>query len=202
MTTYPDKNKQRPYVKPQVKQRRQALKRFWLGVFVAFVGGYSLACVYQPALLTTWVQAYLGGHEASSPSQHSLKASQRLKPKLEFYTLLTQEKTTPNKSKPLKVVPPRAPVQAVAAEPVQVSESTRVYVLQLASFQRREDAEHMQASLIMRGLDATIKTVTQQGAAWHRVMMGPFASHAEAEKVQGSIARSERISGMIRRMDV
>jgi cell division protein FtsN len=202
MTTYPDKNKQRPYVKHQVKQRRQSLKRFWLGVFVAFVGGYVLAYVYQPTLLTTWVQAYVGGHEASSVSEHGIKSSQRLKPKLEFYTLLTQEKATPNKSKPLKVVPPRVPVQAAAAKPVQASEPKRVYMLQLASFQRREDAEHMQASLIMRGIDATLKTVTQQGVAWHRVMMGPFASQSEAEKAQGSIARSERISGMIRRMDV
>jgi cell division protein FtsN len=202
MTTYPDKNKQRPYVKQQVKQRRQSLKRFWLGVFVAFVGGYVLAYVYQPVLLTTWVQAYLGGHEVSPASSHGMKTSQRSKPKLEFYTLLTQEKATSHQPKPLKVSPPLVPVQTAATEPVQASQLKHVYMLQLASFQRREDAEHMQASLIMRGLEATIKTVTQQGVAWHRVMMGPFVSQSEAEKTQGKIVHSEHISGIVRRMDV
>ena len=146
--------------------------------------------------ITSWVQAHIGGAVLVPVEDNQIQAAQLPKPKFEFYTLLTQEKTRQN---PVTSAAP-SPKKIVAVED-EKAHAKRVYVLQLASFQRREDAEHMQALLIMRGFDVSIKTIKQEGAAWHRVMMGPFPSKLQAEKIQGAIVQSEQISGIVRRMD-
>ncbi|MCH9757346.1 MAG: SPOR domain-containing protein [Gammaproteobacteria bacterium] len=224
MANYQDKQHSRKQTRGVVT-RRQSRQRFLMGIMVTFLGGYTLAWFYPPMVLTTWFQSYLGSHKYL---QQPVKTAELPKPKFEFYTLLTQEKA-PLKSKSPAVNEPTATLEPVkipepikAVEPTRAAESVKAvdsvkndvpaapiqalskytYLLQLASFQRREDAEQMKASLIMRGLDASIKTATQQGGVWHRVVMGPFESRQTAEKIQANIAQSERISGIIRRVDV
>lgn len=79
--------------------------------------------------------------------------------------------------------------------------SSDQYMLQLASFRRPEDAQKMRASLLMKGFTANITPFNQQGSQWFRVTLGPFSSKMDAERIQGSLARSERIVGMIRKID-
>ena len=209
MTNYPNKK-----TSSNAVVRRQSRKRFLIGVLFAFVSGYVLAWFYQPSVLTAWAQSYMGGSKASQRFTNApAKTAELPKPKFEFYTLLTQEEQ-PLKAKPAPIVVPvpapvaTAPIRmpppvktAEVAVPLATTASKYTYLLQLASFQRREDAEQMKATLIMRGFDATIKTATQQGGVWHRVVIGPFTARLAAEKIQADIVRSEHISGIIRRMD-
>jgi len=182
MTNYPD--------------RKKAKKGCVGWLALSFVCGYMLAWFYSPELLTTWFQTHVS--QGSSVEASGVDVAELPKPKFEFYTLLTQDKTKPRDvTLPLVTTPPKA---AVAPAVVEAENQTKPYILQLASFQRREDAEHMLAGLVMRGFEANINTTTQQGAAWHRVVMGPFASRLQAEKVQGTIAKSEHISGIVRRI--
>jgi cell division protein FtsN len=205
MANYPNK---RNNIKrtPGVKPRRASNKRFFMGMFLAFLGGYALACFYSPVALKTFfkpkalvTQPAINMNTAALP-----------KPKFEFYTLLTQEKVVSKiKSAPEKLVPEKLSPEKLSYEqpgPEKIvftpeSTSKYIYLVQLASFQRKEDAELMKANLIMRGFDARIKTASQQGSVWHRVVMGPFVSRQGAEKTQADIVKSEHISGIIRRMD-
>ena len=153
------------------------------------------------------------------------------KPKFEFYTLLTQEQRTgtpiegasvvgtpivapalPLPSQPMDLTVTPSVGHARAILPVPLLQETLVraapvlankeaYLLQLASFRRQQDAERMKASLIMKGFDANIAAVIQQNINWYRVIIGPYASRTDAQRAQGSLARSERIMGMIRKMD-
>lgn len=186
----------------QPKKSAQSAKASVVGWLVAFFGGYTLAWFYSPQTLTTWLDAHLGGGQQTPPPVQA-KASELPKPKFEFYTLLTQEKAAPQQKAPLAMETPEAPkaTPSKATPKPVVSTSAYQYVLQLASFQRREDAEEMKASLIMRGLEVSIQSVNQAGNAWYRVEMGPFASRVQAEKTQDAVLKSERIMGMIRRMD-
>jgi cell division protein FtsN len=200
MANYPNRKNS-----PRAVIRSQSRKRFLIGVILAFVGGYALAWFYQPAKFTTWVQSHIEGSKASQRlSDSSLKKAELPKPKFEFYTLLTQEKVSlkPKPSPvaaPIQIPEPEKVAEVVGKKSATVSKYT--YLLQLASFQRREDAEQMKASLIMRGFDASITAATQQGGVWHRVVIGPFTARLQAEKIQAEIVRSEHISGIIRRMD-
>lgn len=75
------------------------------------------------------------------------------------------------------------------------------YLVQVAAFKSRQEAERMKGSLVLKGFEVSILTVTQQNMSWYRVNIGPFPSKVLAQKAQGEIARREHIVGMIRRMD-
>ena len=75
------------------------------------------------------------------------------------------------------------------------------YLIQVASFKSMSEAEHMKASLTMKGFDVNIAMVNQQRVNWYRVIIGPFASREQAQQMLVTFARREHITGMIRKMD-
>ena len=202
------------------RERRSAGNLLWM--VVVFVAGYATASLCDFTRVSAWVtQHVLAGKNSSAvihrPNQHA----QLPKPKLEFYTLLaneqvgtqapvamTQAQQPPlpaalSQTAPAKVLPlhaPLAPVVAATSAPV-IKKPSGSYLVQVASFRVSREAEHMKASLLMKGFDATIVTVRQQQVNWYRVMMGPFDSHAQAQQAQLAFARREHVMGMIRKMD-
>jgi cell division protein FtsN len=99
------------------------------------------------------------------------------------------------------------PVEIVAAKPLPIpivspiSASKGAYLVQLGSFRSKQEAERMKAALALKGFVVNVAPVTQQNTNWYRVVLGPYPSRIEAKKAQGSVARSEHIVGMIRKMD-
>lgn len=206
MTRYQNAKK-RPAVYTRTKPSK---RKFSLTLLLAFLIGYLAAWLYAPSTLMHWVVLALGPKE--KPSALASNTAVLPKPQFEFYSLLTQEKNaTLAPEAPAR--PPERPVErsAEAARtarvmPREVRDPTvhaakHVYVLQLASFQRKADAEQMKAALIMRGLDVTVKQAVQNGQSWHRVLMGPFDSRLVAEKTQQTVADNEQIPSIIIRMD-
>ncbi|MGQ3891572.1 SPOR domain-containing protein [Legionella sp. CNM-4043-24] len=161
----------------------------------------------------------------------AVKQSELPKPKFEFYTLLSKDNSAPVVNRPAPATTTAAPAAAVVAtqkpaitpavqaaaqqatQAVAVAESRPVapvgkpapargsYQIQIASFNRRGDAEHLKASLLMRGFDVGVVPVTQRNMTWYRVIIGPFVSRSDAEKAQAVVARSERMQGMIRKVE-
>ncbi|STX50576.1 Sporulation domain-containing protein [Legionella busanensis] len=80
--------------------------------------------------------------------------------------------------------------------------SREAFLIQIAAFNRRQDAEHLKAALVLRGFDVAISPILKNNINWYRVVVGPFPSRAEAEKAQIAVARSEHMKGMIRKIDV
>lgn len=85
--------------------------------------------------------------------------------------------------------------------PSVIKVSKLAYTLQVAAFRTRQDAEHMKASLLLKGFDTSVIAIESQHVPWFRVMVGPFASREQAQKIQTLLARRERMNGMIRKMD-
>lgn len=75
------------------------------------------------------------------------------------------------------------------------------YIIQIASFNKRLDAERLKASLVLKGFDVNIAAILANHGQWFRVTLGPFNSRQAAEKAQVDVARNEHIKGMIRKMD-
>lgn len=74
------------------------------------------------------------------------------------------------------------------------------YMIQIASFNKRQDAEHLKASLVLRGFNVVISSIQRQTVIWYRVTIGPFNSRTDAEKAQVIVRQSEHMSGIIRRI--
>ncbi|RUR08806.1 SPOR domain-containing protein [Legionella sp. km772] len=89
-------------------------------------------------------------------------------------------------------------VQVTTAKPVAPSRGAN-FVVQVASFKARNDAEHMKGLLILKGFEVSVVPVsTPNQGNWFRVVIGPYPNRALAQKAQVILAKTERLNGMIR----
>lgn len=169
------------------------------------------------------------GHELQQQPEKAKpkKVAVLPKPKFEFYTLLTNEKdgrsaavtqhpkTAPaasaavassaNAARTLAAQshlakPSSAGVKVVEARPVITRPLNKGnYVVQVASFKVRHDAEHMKGLLTLKGFEVTVVPIsTPAQGTWFRVIIGPYPNRALAQKAQVILAKTQRINGMVR----
>lgn len=91
----------------------------------------------------------------------------------------------------------KGPAKVVEAKPLpQAQVSKGSYLVQVASFKARQDAEHMKGMLILKGFNVNVVPVQARGS-WFRVVVGPYSNRALAQKAQETLARNERLRGMV-----
>ena len=98
----------------------------------------------------------------------STKAGKELSdqpPRFSFYEMLPK----------FEVVIPETEASAQAdTHPVPITEPGQ-YVLQAGSFKIFADADRMQATLAMLGLESRVQKVSIDNDTWHRVRLGPYS---------------------------
>lgn len=94
------------------------------------------------------------------------------------------------KAEPVKPKPePKPATKPEPSKPVQsASASSGRYLIQTAAYRTRDDAENSRAALALAGFTARIEAAEVNGATWHRVRLGPFASREAAQGVQARLA--------------
>lgn len=204
------------------RHRGGASKQLLLSL-MCFLLGYLSASVFDFTSLSNWVNTHiLAQHTTPAAIKPAPLQAQLPKPKFEFYTLLASEHkdpivpvvtaapvavattTTIPSGLPAKNSPVAVPLSNVAPvkqSPNQVVTSKDAYLVQIAAFKSKPEAEKMKASLTLKGFMVNIAIVNQQNTSWYRVSIGPFSSRTQALQAQGAVARSEHIIGMIRKMD-
>lgn len=210
------------------QRSRSSAPRRLLGVLAAFLGGYLAATIFDFTSLSTWVNDHLLTEKQTVQPQAKVakRPAELPKPKFEFYTLLSKDSSVPEvrpkaPTTPAATTPNTPPQQSMPATPTPTANNTQApqqavpvtqskpvkareaYLIQVAAFNRRPDAENLKAGLVLKGFDVSIATVTtQQGVNWYRVMIGPFHSQEDAQKAQAALVRSEHIKGLIRKFEV
>jgi cell division protein FtsN len=211
--------------RPATRRSNAPKQLFWL--LASFLCGYLAATVFDFTSLSSWVNAnILTKKNGGKPQvQVAAKEPELPKPKFEFYTLLAKDRSilaaapVAKPQAPLVQIKPQSAAQPLnlAAKPaatgqpgklVPVTDGKAVansskdsYLIQLAAFKNRQDAEHMKAALTLKGFDVSVVASSQSQGNWFRVIAGPFSSRATAEKAQLNLAQNERIKGMIRKME-
>lgn len=111
--------------------------------------------------------------------------------------------TVPHSTARLEIKPQPQSQLPIQTKPVMQKEiaGRQGYTIQVAALRVRQDAERMKASLLMKGFEVNIASVASNGVIWYRVMVGTFASRAQAERTQSILAHRERVSGIIRKME-
>ena len=72
------------------------------------------------------------------------------------------------------------------------------FLVQVASFKARQDAEQMKGKLILKGFNVYIIPVSHATKGnWFRVVVGPYGSRVLAQQAQVTLAKNERLNGMI-----
>lgn len=91
------------------------------------------------------------------------------------------------------------PVKVVEAKPVAIASARKEnFVVQVASFKARNDAEHMKGLLILKGFEVTVVPVVTAQGNWFRVLIGPYPNRMLAQKAQVILAKTERLNGMVK----
>lgn len=106
----------------------------------------------------------------------------------------TSPQVKPNSSQAQQ---PAAPARAIATKTTSVAGGGN-YLVQVASFKARQDAEHMKGTLILKGFSVYIIPVSHPTKGnWFRVVVGPYSNRGLAQQAQINLARNERLNGMI-----
>lgn len=191
------------------KTRSGALQQF-LVITVTFLLGYLTATVCDFETVSRWVNtqvlAYSEMNKAPSKPKAQKKAAIPPKPKFEFYTLLTNEKTpssaanqpatatTKPEATAVKVSEPPVVIKTVAPAPP----TGRTYSVQVASFKARQDAEQMKVLLILKGFNVSVVPISHASRGnWFRVVVGPYANRTLAQQAQIDLANNEHLRGML-----
>lgn len=204
--------------------RRSSQPNTFLVMVVTFVLGYATASFMDIEKLSQWVNSQLVAQnlEKQAVSKPTKTAQLPPKPKFEFYTLLTNDKvpsqsntaaktatvaTAPgSQNTPATLAAKAVARQSQASAVVEVAEGRPLpatpagkgaYLVQVASFKSRKDAEHMKGLLTLKGFDVQVVAVTQAKGNWFRVVVGPYANKSLAQQAQLHLANTERLKGMI-----
>lgn len=106
-------------------------------------------------------------------------------------------------AKPASINQPPSKPAVIASRPVApTNTSINHFVVQVASFKARNDAEHMKGLLALKGFEVSVVPVsTPAQGNWFRVVIGPYPNRGLAQKAQAILARNERLNGMVRNAD-
>lgn len=127
------------------------------------------------------------GRETKAPQAELKQEVTHIAPNYEYsHILLKNERPIPRFK--------QEPTPTKSKQEKQKTETARpgtTYVLQVAAFRDRKDAEEMKAKLAFTGLMAHIETVDLPGkGVYHRVRLGPYKDVAAMDKVDGVLSRN------------
>jgi cell division protein FtsN len=148
------------------RRKKSAQPPGWIWMLFGLGVGLSVAM---------WV--YLYDRQAKPPVEHPVASTQKepasvqveQEPKdqearFSFYDMLPK----------FEVIIPETESSAQAdTHPVPITEPGQ-YVLQAGSFKNFADADRMQATLAMLGLESRLQKVSIDSDTWHRVRLGPY----------------------------
>ncbi|HEU4618104.1 MAG TPA: SPOR domain-containing protein [Gammaproteobacteria bacterium] len=111
-------------------------------------------------------------------------------PKFDFYDILPQYEV---------VVPEVESVAPATRAPAAPVETPGNYVLQAGSFRSHEEADRMQASLALLGIESRIQKVTVDDDEFHRVRIGPIDDLKTLNRIRDQL-RDAGINALVMRV--
>lgn len=103
-----------------------------------------------------------------------------------------------NISNPLQHSKTKVIVETKPSSALPVQALRKIYVVQVAAFKARQDAEHLKATLILKGFNSSVIPISHPTRGiWYRVLVGPYSNRVLAQKAQEALARNERLRGMV-----
>ncbi len=124
------------------------------------------------------------GNDTQKPEQ-----AEKQKPRFDFYELL--------KESDIPILTESEP--NTNEQPLQSGPEVE-YLLQVASFKSKEDAEQLRAQLLLLNLTAyTENAKIRNGETWHRVLVGPFKSKSKLSKARSTLLSNHHEALVLKR---
>lgn len=91
----------------------------------------------------------------------------------------------------LEVIIPEREREVRSGAPAARVEQPGTYVLQAGSFRSVADADRVQATLALQGIESRIQQVTIDDDTWHRVRIGPFNDLDALDRMRRKLAERD-----------
>lgn len=147
----------------------------WIWLLLGLAIGLAVAAfvyIKRPAQVLPGIEAALKVAEPAAKSRkpkETLKLPPKEKPRFTFYELLPSE----------EVVVPRGEDKTVAKP---AAGDTASYIIQVASYRSKDEAERQKASLALLGIESRIESVTIDGSdTFYRVRVGPLKDFGKVQ---------------------
>ncbi|MFL0804991.1 MAG: SPOR domain-containing protein [Agarilytica sp.] len=127
--------------------------------------------------------------DTSYKDQKPIQQIEKQKPRFDFYELLKESD-----------IPILTESESDANEQPTQSGPEVEYLLQVASFKSKEDAEQLRAQLLLLNLTAyTENAKIRNGETWHRVLVGPFKSKSKLSKARSTLLSNHHEALVLKR---
>lgn len=138
------------------------------------------------------------GTVQSNPSNNQVKNTvPNTPPKTEQNSINQKSKSSEAKTN-IEHAAQNQAIQVVEAKPItSAGANKKSYLLQVAAFKARSDAEHLKGGLILKGYNVAIVPINNARGIWYRVVIGPFTDKTLVQKAQANIAQKEHLKGVI-----
>ena len=182
------------------KQKKSLPGYVWLlsglaiGLFVAFIvyldkqpeNETDFGTAVQHELEKLKQQAKQDSAKKSSAQQNE-QSTEKKEQKFNFYTILPElEVLIPeSETRPPEVKTTTSPT------PGDSKKDATLYVLQVGSFQNKDDAEKLKANLAFLGMQADIQKVVVNRQSWHRVRTGPYHDKKQLYQSQKLLKKND-----------
>ena len=144
-----------------------------------------LSLVAVVALFTTFIvyldQKIVKSGQTNSPVTQSGPGTSE--PVIDFYSVL------PNREIEVQV-PESKPVEK-PLRPTPNKAKDDLFMLQVGSFRKAQDAERRKAELALLGLEARVMQARVSGEAYHRVELGPFSDDGFFSQVKNRLIKND-----------
>jgi cell division protein FtsN len=147
---------------------------FGLALGLVVAGGVYLRSPRPPAATAATAPASAPAPAAKKPEPRERQSARPTPPppseddkRFQFYDILPQFEVVVPKNEP------RAGAGPAAAKAAPVQQPGR-YLLQAGSFSTPAEADRLQATLALRGIESRVQQATVDGNAFYRVQIGPI----------------------------
>lgn len=199
--------KRTPRTRAQSKAKQDNNKQFWrywaFGLVIVIAGLIAAQMFYNhhmkqeqqlasttnktPTLTAKNAKAILNGAPITSITQKDQPASKTKKappvaqkPQFDFYNVL----------------PKSTPTTTASTTPT-TDNSNKQFMLQVASYRKKSDAQSMQARLLLLGLQPIVKATS---SGWYRVDIGPYPSKRAVDVVRHKVQKAGINGSMTRQI--
>lgn len=162
----------RDYARPtnRKKSKKTVSHKPWRWFFTGVMVGMGLIVGGYLYVTTLGVQ-----HSKTILAKLKPEVKTKHKPTFDYYSMLPQMKVPGDEEKTHH-----------AKQPVVAGDV--YYMIQVASFAQKKDAEKMKAELLLGGYNVSVNVFSKGATTWYRVMLGPYNRIATAQSDQRRLA--------------
>ena len=182
-----------------VRKSSKTKKNIWFGLLVGILLGILISSGafikfgnYDKSIITTTTKKK---NKATSVKTNTVKVKSLKKKKsklgFDFYTILPKMKSAENSKEKVK------PIINISNSASRKIANTKVtYFIQVAMFDKVDEADALKAELTLEGFETIIKSVKKDNSIYYRIVMGPFSNKDQASQQQQLLLK-QHVTGSI-----